>query len=130
MNEAFQHDDGIDGGADPMDQDALYTVANPPGTVAVTAYLDGRVSDVELAPTASAFTESNLADEIVVLAGLATQNARAAQYEYMLDGMSAQGHDSVATRDFLERDLQLPSPEQASAAKAAVFAERYAGEHD
>lgn len=111
-------------------EDRLYTVTNPPGTVTVSAYLDGRVSDVELAASVSRLTESNLAEEIVIVAGLATQNARAAQYAYMLDGMNAQGHDSVATRDFLERDLQLPSPEQASAARAAVFAERYAGDHD
>lgn len=115
---------------DDAGHDAYFTVTNPPGTVTVSVLLDGRVSDVGLGPTVGALTETSLAEEIVVLAGLATQDARAAQYAYMLEGMNAQGHDTVATRDFLERDLQLPSPEQASAARAAVFAERYAGDHD
>jgi hypothetical protein len=44
--------------------------------------------------------------------------------------MRAQGHDNVATRDFLRRDLDLPSPEDAEAARAEVFATRYAGGHD
>lgn len=148
MDERWTHDDEDDdlvapeirvpsdvasGDAPALDDtahDAYFTVTNPPGTVTVSVLLDGRVSDVGLAPNVGALTETGLAEEIVVLAGLATQDARAAQYAYMLDGMNAQGHDTVATRDFLERDLQLPSPEQASAARAAVFAERYAGDHD
>lgn len=108
----------------------LFTVTNPPGTVTVSAYMDGRIHVVDLSPRAVALTEASLAEEIVVIAGLATQDARAAQYALMLDGMGEQGHDSVATRDFLERDLQLPSPEQATAARASVFADRYAGDND
>jgi hypothetical protein len=75
-------------------------------------------------------TESQLAEEIVVIARLATQDARAAQYVHVLEGMRQQGHDDVATRDFLSRDLDLPSPEDASAARAQVFAMRYAGDHE
>lgn len=110
------------------DDPAIYTVTNPPGTVTVSAYMDGRIQDVEVSPRAVTLTESTLAEEIVVIASLATQDARAAQYAFMLESMNRQGHDSVATRDFLERDLQLPSPEQATAARAAVFTERYAGD--
>ena len=36
------------------------------------------------------------------------QDARAAQFAYMLEGMRQQGHDDVTTRDFLARDLDLP----------------------
>jgi hypothetical protein len=75
-------------------------------------------------------TENSLAEEIVVIAGLATQDARSAQYSFMLEGMRQQGHDNVATRDFLARDLDLPSPEEARAARAEVFATRYAGRHE
>jgi hypothetical protein len=75
-------------------------------------------------------TETNLADEILVIARLATQDARSAQYTFMLEGMRQQGHDDVATRDFLSRDLDLPSPEQADADRAAVFSTRYTGDHD
>ncbi|VEG50963.1 ESX-1 secretion-associated protein EspH [Mycolicibacterium aurum] len=115
--------DGEDDHAMPM-----FTVTNPPGTVTVTTYMDGRVRDVDLSPGAAALTEAVLADEIVVIAGLATQDARSAQYTFMLEGMREHGHDTVATRDFLRRDLDLPTPEQAQAARAELFTTRYAGE--
>ncbi len=90
----------------------VFTVANPPGTVTVTAFMDGRVKQIDLSPKATDMTETDLADEIVVIAGLATQDAKSAQYAFMLEGMREQGHDDVATRDFLARDLDLPTPER------------------
>jgi hypothetical protein len=106
----------------------MFTVTNPPGTVTVTTYMDGRVHQIELAPSAAALPEAVLADEIVVIAGLATQDARSAQYTFMLEGMREHGHDNVTTRDFLNRDLDLPTPEQARAARAELFTTRYAGD--
>jgi hypothetical protein len=108
----------------------LFTLTNPPGTVTVTTFMDGRVHQIDLSPKATTMTETHLAEEIVVIAGLATQDARSAQYAFMLEGMRQQGHDNVVTRDFLARDLDLPSPEEAEAARAQVFATRYAGGHD
>jgi hypothetical protein len=108
----------------------LFTVTNPPGTVTVSTFMDGRVSRIELSPKATSMTEASLADEIVVITRLATQDARSAQYSFMLEGMRQQGHDDAATRDFLSRDLDLPSPEQADAARAQVFNTRYASNHD
>jgi hypothetical protein len=108
----------------------LFTLSNPPGTVTVTTFMDGRVHQIDLSPKVNTMTETHLAEEIVVIAGLATQDARSAQYAFMLEGMRQQGHDNVVTRDFLARDLDLPSPEQAEAARAQVFATRYAGGHD
>lgn len=113
----------VDDGEMPM-----FTVTNPPGTVSVTTWLDGRVRDVALSRHAAVLSEIALADEIVVIAGLATQDARSAQYTVMFDGMREHGHDTVTTRDFLTRDLHLPSPEQARAARAELFTTRYAGE--
>lgn len=110
--------------------DQLFSVTNPPGTVTVSAFFDGRVHRVELAPEAAVSTEEQLAAEIVVIAGLATQRAKAAQYSYMLEGMHNHGHDTVDTRDFLNRSVGLPSPEDADAAQAKIFSTRYAGEHD
>lgn len=159
MDDTWPHDDGEDEGDDLAsvldfsvpsypDEDAAavsaatadeplhdpdspeFSVTNPPGTVTVTTGLDGRVREIELAARIGSMTEAMLAEEIVVVAGLATQEARAAQYSFMLDGMSEQGHDTVVTRDFLERDLDLPSPEQATASRAAVFSQRYAGDND
>jgi hypothetical protein len=122
-----------DAGPTPGDDELpvpVFTVTNPPGTVTVTTFMDGRVQQIDLSPKVTTLTESMLAEEIVVIARLATQDARAAQYSFMLEGMRQQGHDNVATRDFLQRDLDLPSPEQAVAARAAVFAERYGGDHE
>ena len=108
----------------------LFTVTNPPGTVSVSAYLDGRVHHIDLTAKATTMTEAQLAEEILIIAGLARQKARSAQYAFMLDGMRDLGHDNVATRDFLSRDLGLPSPEEATAETAQLFATRYSGDHD
>ena len=119
--------------SDAADLDAVgqvFAVTNPPGTVTVSTLADGSVRRIELSQEVITMTEADLAEEIVVIARLATQDARAAQYEHVLDGMRQQGHDDVATRDFLSRDLDLPSPEDASAARARVFATRYAGDHE
>ncbi|MDZ7885860.1 MAG: hypothetical protein U5N53_24465 [Mycobacterium sp.] len=118
----------------PAEPDApaepTFTVTNPPGTVTVSALFDGRVQRVQLSPKAVEAGEEPLAAEIVVIAGLATQRARAAQFSYMLEGMQDHGHDTVDTRDFLNRAVGLPSPEEADAARAKVFATRYQGDHD
>lgn len=106
----------------------MFTVANPSATVTVTTLMDGRVHRIDLSPNATTLTETTLAEEIVVIAGLATQDARSAQFTFMLEGMREQGHDTVGTRDFLNRDMDLPTPEQAQAARAELFATRYAGE--
>jgi hypothetical protein len=119
--------------SDASDLDAagpMFTVTNPPGTVTVSTFMDGSVRRVDLSQEVISMTEADLAEEIVVIARLATQDARAAQYVHVLDGMRQQGHDDVATRDFLSRDLDLPSPEDATAARARVFATRYAGDHE
>lgn len=108
----------------------MFTVTNPAHSVSVTTYMDGRVKHIELSSRITDMTEPELADEIVVIAGLATQEAKSAQYSLMLEGMREQGHDDAATRDFLTRDLDLPSPEDARAARAQVFATRYGGDDD
>ena len=109
----------------------VFTVTNPPGTVTVTTFMDGRVKQIDLSPKVTDMTESELADEIVVIAGLATQDAKSAQYAFMLEGMREQGHDDAATRDFLARDLDLPTPEEARKPRGhSIFATRYAGDHD
>jgi len=112
------------------EQAQVFSVTNPPGTVTVTTYLDGRVKHIDLSPKVTEMTEADLAEEIVVIARLATQDARSAQYAHMLEGMRQQGHDDVTTRDFLTRDLDLPTPEEAKEARAQLFSTRYAGGHD
>lgn len=119
-------DTAIDQGDDP--EGPSFTVTNPPGTVTVSTFMDGRVRQIDLTQKVTTMTETDLAEEIVVIARLATQDARAAQYAFVLEGMRQQGHDDVATRDFLTRDLDLPSPQDADTVRAQIFATRYAGE--
>jgi hypothetical protein len=111
-------------------QSPSFTVTNPAGTVTVSAYLDGRVQRIELTAKVTTMTESHLAEEITIIADLARQKARSAQYAAISEAMRELGQDNATTRDFLARDLDLPSPEQAEAALAALFASRYAGDHD
>ncbi len=123
-------EDTVETGAVVDIGETLFAVTNPPGTVTVSAFFDGRVHRVEFSPEVTGVPEDQLAAEIVVIAGLATRRARAAQFSYMLEGMQGHGHDTVDTRDFLHRTVGLPSPEEADAAQAEVFASRYAGDHD
>lgn len=105
-----------------------YTVANPPHTVTVTALMDGRIHRVRLAPGATNMTEVELAQEILVIAELARQDGRSAQYEVMYSGLEELGHDRAEAKDFLSRSLDLPSPEEAAATRARIFATRYSGD--
>jgi hypothetical protein len=105
---------------------ALFTVTNPAGTVSATAAIGGRLHRIELSANATNMTETELADEIVVLADLAAKKAQAAQHAVTVDLMRSMGHDSVMTSGYLEHDLGLPSPETVKAHRAHVFATRYA----
>ena len=79
------------------EEDALpvpvFTVTNPPGTVTVTA-LHGRPGEADR-PIAEGhdMTETDLADEIVVIAGLATQDARVGPVR-----VHARGHARTGSR--------------------------------
>lgn len=122
---------------DSEEDDAYhFTVTNPPETVSVTALMDGRTERVKLSPTATKMTESDLAEEIIVLSELARQKGLAGQRTYVMDSasqneglqqLSEAGFDSnQLLRDFVETGMQLPTEEQAEAAQAEVFATRYA----
>lgn len=132
LSAEVESDDGYSDGSEAEDEKLsvpLFTVTNPPETVTVTAFMDGRVHQIELAPKVTNLTERDLAEEILVIAGLAAQQAKSAQYSFMLAGMREHGHDDAATRDFLTRDLDLPTPEQAEDARAQVFSTRYGGDY-
>jgi hypothetical protein len=113
----------------------LFTVTNPPETVSVSAAMDGRTQRIELSPKATSMTESELSDEILVLADLARQKGLAAQHTYLLENVSqTEGQEILGEigldgnevlREFMETGMQLPTPEQADAAQAEVFAARY-----
>ncbi|MBV8786726.1 MAG: DUF2694 domain-containing protein [Mycobacterium sp.] len=116
------------------DEDGLqfFTVTNPPETVSVTALMDGRTQRVELAPTATSLSEVELAEEILVLADLARQKGLAGQHTFLLESeaVSESMHqigveDNEILRGLIDNVMHLPTPEQADAAQAEVFATRY-----
>jgi hypothetical protein len=79
--------DSIDPHTDNEPQTLLFTITNPPGSVSATASLDGRIQQIELSPKVTAMTESQLAEEITLLASLARQRARAAQHALIVEFM-------------------------------------------
>lgn len=108
---------------------ALFTVTNPQGSVSVTTLMDGRIHQVTVTDKASKMTESGLAEEIFVIADLARQKARGAQHTFMVENMKEMTGESDAENasllEFVQMTLNLPTPEQAAAAEAEVFATRY-----
>lgn len=100
-----------------------------PRTVSVSTLMDGRIDHVELSARVAWMSESQLASEILVIADLARQKAQSAQYAFILDRMSQQvdadEHRVALLRKTVGETWGLPSPEEAAAAEAEVFATRY-----
>jgi hypothetical protein len=126
-DEAVKDDDEIE----------LFTVSNPAESVSVSALIDGRTQRIHLAGKATAFTETDLVDEILVLAELARQKGLAGQFTFLSENPDVRdafrqlgdeyGLDGEETfHELLELDMALPTPEQAEVAQAEEFARRYA----
>ena len=108
----------------------MFTVTNPPGTVSVSSLMDGRIQQIDLAPSVTAMTEPQLAEEIRVIADLARLKGLAGQYAFMTTMMYREElHNGADVRVVLEEGLELPSPQQADEAQADVFASRYSERH-
>lgn len=123
--EAQGEDDG-GGGEEDEEEGELFTVTNPPGTVSVSARVDGGVDRVALSEKVTAMTETQLAEEIRVMAHLAGEKGQAAQHTFLTEIMrQLGGDDTEAIGGFLRDDLNLASPEQAETTQARVFATRY-----
>ncbi len=133
----------VAGADEEEDEEAgpFFTVTNPPDTVSVSAAMDGSTQRVELSAKVTNMSESQLADEVLVLADLARQKGLAGQHTYLLENtfvsnliqeMSPEDTpvDDEAIRDYVENFMGLTSPEQAAEAQAKVFATRYAQDHD
>lgn len=110
----------------------VFTVVNPYETVSVSARLDGGIQQVELAPQATRMSESELVDEILVLADLARRKGLAGQHPQssgddsisdVLRALNVQGGE--AFHDFIAKGVALSTPEQVAAAQTALFSNRY-----
>jgi hypothetical protein len=111
--------------------DFLAKVTNPPGTVSVTALHDGSVLQIDLSPKVTTMTESALANEILAIADLARQKGLADQQAFIVDAMAASGLDDPGgAHERILGSLDLPTPQQAEAAQAELFAARYAAGTD
>lgn len=117
------------GGADREGRGVFFTVSTPSGALAATARLGGRVERVEVKDV-SRLDESGLAEEIIGLASLARDRARAAQHEVTVELMGRRGQDRVNVSALLEHSVGLPTDEATSERLARAFSERYGSDDD
>lgn len=110
--------------AEPEDQERIPVVQaiNPPGTVTVTAYLNGSVAQVDLDPKVTALTEAQLADEVRFVAGVAAKRATAVMHIGVVNMLIAQGMALPEARDFVATNMPYATPEQAGEAELALIA--------
>lgn len=117
------------GDADRECRGVFFTVSTPSGTLSATATLGGRVERVEVKDV-SRLDESCLAEEIIELASLARDRARAAQHAVTVELMGRRGQDRVNVSALLEHSVELPTDEATSERLARAFSERYGSDDD
>ncbi|VBA61766.1 DUF2694 domain-containing protein [Mycobacterium attenuatum] len=123
---------GFPGLAETTDEhgSGVVTVANPQGCVSVSADLGGRIQRVNLSAGATSMGEQELADEILVIANLARQRARSAQYTLLLDTLAETPLQDPESRsalvEFVTKAMSVATPDEAAAAEAKVLSVRYA----
>ncbi|OCB57598.1 hypothetical protein A5722_00475 [Mycobacterium vulneris] len=111
------------------DEIPVVQAINPPGTVTVTAYLNGSVAQVDLDPRVTAMTETQLADEIRVVAGVAAKRATAVVHIGVVNMLVEQGMDFREARDFVGTNMPFATPEQAGEAELALIARHSDPQH-
>lgn len=120
-------------GAEPdaADEEQIPVVqaVNPPGTVAVTAYLNGSVAQVDLHPRVTTLTEAQLADEIRAVAGVAATKATAVVHVGVVNMLLEQGMELREARDFVATNMPFATPEQAGEAELALIARHSDPQH-
>ena len=100
----------------------LVSATNPPGTVTVTAYLNGVVHRVDLAPGVVNATEAEVAEEIRIVADVAAKKATSAMHILSVELLAAQGIDRDTATEFISERMPFAEPAQARAAEADLVA--------
>ncbi|MDH6198205.1 hypothetical protein M2272_004864 [Mycobacterium frederiksbergense] len=100
----------------------MVQVANPPGTVTVTALLGGSVAQVGLDPKVTELTEAELAAEVRFVAGVAAKKASAIVHVGVVDMLVEQGMSLRDARDFVETNMPFSTPEEAGEADLELIA--------
>lgn len=126
-HEVEDEDDGfgaIDTETAAEDEDEIPVVQaiNPPGTVTVTAYLNGSVAQVDLDPKVTTLPEAQLADEIRFVAGVAAKRATAVVHVGVVNMLVEQGMNFREAREFVGTNMPFATPEQAGEAELALIA--------
>lgn len=109
--------------AEPGEPDfPVISATNPPGTVTVSTYLNGTVYQVRLSPHVGAVTESELAEEIRLVADVAAKKATSAMHLFGLELLAAQGVDRASAESLMTEQMPFATPAQARAAEADLIA--------
>ncbi|MGV0781013.1 hypothetical protein [Mycolicibacterium sp. XJ775] len=110
---------------DEIEQVPVVQAINPPGTVTVSAYLNGSIAKVELAPKVATLTEAQLADEILFVAGVAAKRATAVLHGEAVGMLVEQGMDFREAQYFVETNMPYATPKQADDAERALITRHF-----
>ncbi|MBP3085812.1 hypothetical protein [Mycolicibacterium fortuitum] len=108
--------------SEETEQLPVVQAVNLPGTVTVSAYLNGSIAHVYLDPKATTLTEAQLADEICFVAGVAAKRATAVLHGDAVNMLVEHGMDVREARYFVETNMPYATPEQAGDADQALIA--------
>jgi len=106
------------------------SVTNPPGTVTVTVFPDGRIRSIALSPGVVRMSERQLEDEIQVVADLAWRHARSEVHEFAVEVARRTGFNDSEMGHHLAKNAGLPSRADVEALKSQIFSTRYYGDTD
>lgn len=90
---------------------------NPPGTVSVTAHLNGSIAQIDLDPRVALMSESELAEEVQAVAEVAAKKATAVLHVSIVRMLLDQGMEMGEARDFVENHMPYATPDQAVSAE-------------
>lgn len=119
------HDDSDDESSGPV----TFGVTNPAGTITAQATISGAINRIELSPSITSMTESDLARNIMTTARLANLQGRAIQRAMVQSLLMNQGMDHDVAAQFIDDITDLPTPAQSEAAQAEATAEYLRGGH-
>lgn len=105
-----------------------FTVYNPVGSVGVSCNGRGEICALMLDDDALAAGDVGLAEEIVMLAGLARAKYRTEFRLYELEMLAAEGRNPNRMDQFYRRVLKMPTPEEYREMESREFTTRYAAE--
>ncbi|CDP89112.1 MULTISPECIES: hypothetical protein [Mycolicibacterium] len=122
------HDDSDDGSDDESSGPVTFGVTNPAGTITAQATISGAINRIELSPSITSMTESDLARDIMATATLANLQGRAIQRAMVQSLLMHQGMDPQTAAQFIDEMIDLPTPAQAEAAQTEATAAYLRGE--